>query len=299
MQDGAMQSNVVQAPGANGSEHSGVVAELEAAAASQHGEVIEIPIGKIDKNPFQTRTWEPEKEFAELAESIRTHGVIHPIVVRPGTEPGRYTLITGERRWKASKQAGKATVPGIVRHVAEQVAAEMTIIENLQRQDITCMDQAHAFLRMSMTFEMTQDDIGKRVGMSREAVANYMRLTRLPKEVQHLLLTRQLDFSKARVLMRLPDEPKVLIGVAQHAVRRDLSVTQLDRLVDRAYQLKEGKIKGKARFVDPNVRAVERELERTVGLKVKVRDRGGKGSIEIMYGSVDDFERVVKQLRKK
>jgi ParB family chromosome partitioning protein len=278
----------------------GIVPELRAQAANRAdgSEVIRIRLDQIDKNPYQTRTWMPEVELKQMAESIRTNGVIQPIVVRPAETEGRYVLIMGERRWRASEVAGRQTIPAIVRMVSNQQAAEMTLIENLQRQDISCMDQARAFLNMSQSFKLTQEEIALRVGVSRETVSNYQRLCRLPKEVQHLLLTRQLDFSRARLILRLPEVPELMIRVAQHAVKRDLSVTGLERLLERAFKdAREEIARGKARVVDPNVKAAQRELERTLGLRVKIRDRGGKGRIEIEYGSIDDYDRVVGLLR--
>src|SRR5262249_43523288 len=135
----------------------------------------------------------------ELADSIRVNGVIQPITVRPG-ENGRYVLITGERRWRASQIAGKETVSAIVKRVSDQQAAEMTVVENLQRQDLNCWEQANAFARLSKQFGLTQEQIGQRVGLSRETVSNYMRLLRLPESVSQYLQQNQLHFSEARVL---------------------------------------------------------------------------------------------------
>ena len=140
----------------------------------------------------------------ELAESIRANGVVQPIVVRPGAE-GRYVLILGERRCRASKLAGKTTIPAIVRKVSDQQAAEMTVVENLQRQDLNCMEQAAAFAKLSRDFGLTQEQIGQRVGVSRESVSNYMRLLKLPGTVMQYLQEGRLGFSEARVLLTLLD----------------------------------------------------------------------------------------------
>ena len=140
----------------------------------------------IDDNPHQTRSDFDEEMLKELARSIQVQGVIQPIVVRPGKE-GTYVLILGERRLRASKLAGKTTIPAIVKRVSEQQAAEMTIVENLQRQDLDCLEQAEAFASLSTEFGLTQEEIGKRVGASRETVSNYLRLLKLPYDVQNCI----------------------------------------------------------------------------------------------------------------
>src|SRR5207237_2592269 len=142
-----------------------------------------------------------------------------PITVRPAEE-GRYVLITGERRWRASKLAEKETIPAIVRRVSDQQAAEMTIVENLQRQDLNCMEQAAAFQRLSQDFDMTQEMIGKRVGVSRETVSNYMRLLRLPGTVMDYLSRGMLGFSEARVLLRVMNQDLVP-KIAEEAVKKN------------------------------------------------------------------------------
>jgi len=277
--------------------------ELHGAAAKPSSEaiIIAIDVDQIDKNEYQPRTWMEDEDLHEMADSIRTNGVIQPITVRPGLQ-GRYTLITGERRWRASKIVGLKAVPAIVRQVSAQQAAEMTIIENLQRQDLNCVDQARAFLKMSLEFRLTQEQIGHRVGVSRETVSNYMRLMKLPRELQHMLEKGKLDFSRARVLLRLPEGP-VQLKVAEHAVARSLSVEQLSVLVDKALiptgeDLGEPP-EGKARYVDPNVRAAQREMERILGVKVKIRDRRGKGKITLEYSTLEDFDRVLTMLTGK
>jgi ParB family chromosome partitioning protein len=220
--------------------------------------------------------------------------------VRPGKE-GRYFLITGERRMRASTMARKATIPAIVRVVSEQQAAELTVIENLQRRDLNCMDLARAYIALSQDFGLTQDQIGERVGVSRESVSNYMRLAKLPQDVQVYLRDGQLEFSHARVLLNLKD-PAVLSRVAQKAVKESLSVDQLENFVlfDPS-MFSQGKehARGGARWVDPNVRAAQRELERILAVKVRIRDRKGKGKITLEYATLEDFDRVVGMLTGK
>ena len=286
--------------------HSIVLGELHAEAmrrADGHA-VLELALDQIDANPYQTRSRISTEHLQELAESIRANGVIQPIVVRPGND-GRYVLITGERRTQAAKLAGKEKIPAIVRHVSEQQAAEMTIIENLQRQDLNCYEQANAFARLSQDFKMTQEEIGKHVGCNRSTVSNYMRLLKLPEPVQYMLRDGWLDFSRARCLLTLA-VPEHIVKLAKEAVEKHLSVEQLETLIIRANYPVEGQEvaatqpgRRGARWVDPNVKAAQRELERILGVRVKIRDRKGKGKIVIEYASLEDFDRVLGMLKGK
>ena len=269
--------------------------------------VLEIPLDQIDKNPYQTRHFskgEQESDdlvattLQELAESIRTNGVIQPVVVRPGHD-GRYILILGERRCRASKLAGRDKIPAIVRRVSDQQAAEMTVVENLQRQDLNCMEQADAFAKLSRDFGLTQEQIGQRVGISRESVSNYMRLLKLPETVTEYLHQGRLGFSEARVLLQFQDA-NLIAKIADEAVRKHLSVEQLEDLCIRQYVREEKREQpGRARWVDPNVRAAQTELERVLGVRVRIRDRKGKGKIVIEYACLEDYDRVVGMLRGK
>lgn len=282
----------------------GVVAEIQAQAARGDA-VVEIALDLIDENPYQTRYFAKDEAVSddfvattlhELAESIRANGVIQPISVRSGAA-GRYVLILGERRCRASRIAGRTTIPAIVRKVSDQQAAEMTVVENLQRQDLNCMEQASAFQRLSQDFKLTQEQIGQRVGISRESVSNYMRLLKLPSSVAQYLQDGQLGFSEARVLLTLLD-PTLIPKIAEKAVREHMSVEQLEDLVfNTNVPLQKEKQQGTARWVDPNVRHVQTELERTLGVKVRIRDRRGKGKIEIEYATLEDFDRVVGMLK--
>src|SRR6266849_4902156 len=288
-----------------------VLPEVQAQAARSAGDgVLEIPLDQIDKNPYQTRHFskgEQESDdlvaatLQELAASIRANGVIQPVVVRPGHD-GRYILILGERRCRASKLAGRDKIPAIVRRVSDQQAAEMTVVENLQRQDLNCMEQADAFAKLSRDFGLTQEQIGQRVGISRESVSNYMRLLKLPATVMQHLQEGHLGFSEARELLKLPDN-ETIATIAQEAVDKHLSFYQLmDRIEGftiKIHQSEDGTAPRRARWVDPNVRAVQTEMERALGMRVRIRDRKGKGRIVIEYATLEDFDRVVEMLKGK
>ena len=274
--------------------------ELGAAVSSIHTggglEARVIALDLIDDNPYQTRGIYGEDELKNLSESIRASGVIQPIVVRPGKE-GRYVLILGERRCRASRLAGKDKIPAIVRTASNEQAAEMTIIENLQRADLNSIEQARAFARLSQEFGLTQEQIGQRVGCSRESVSNYMRLLKLPAEVQQLLLKGKLDFSMARVLLTIVDAEQVG-KLAQRAVNDRLSVVALQDLVAKTnLPAASSPTPNQPRWVDPNVRAAQMELERILGIRVQIKDRKGKGKIVLEYASLEDFDRVLEMLK--
>jgi ParB family transcriptional regulator, chromosome partitioning protein len=271
--------------------------------------VVNLALTDIDKNPFQTRYVEDDEALEELAESIKANGVVQPIVVRPSEEDAeRYVLVLGERRLHASKKAGKTHIPALVRKVSLQQAAEMTIVENLQREDLSPLEQAEAFRVLSMEFKMTQQQIAERVGLSRVSVANYMRLLKLPREVMELLIEKKLNFAQARELLKLDDNDRIAEAAA-YAVKKGMNVEQIETLVMRMEGLLDpsadmpgqAKKSGGARWVnpDPNVRAAQVDLERMLGVRVRIRDRKGKGKIVIEYSTVDDYERVVEMLRGK
>ena len=274
-----------------------VLAEVHAARTPSADEVVQIPLDEIDDNPYQTRQRFDEDALEELAQSIRTNGVIQPIVVRPGAS-GRYILVIGERRCLASKLAGIGTVPAMVRTVSEQQAAEMTIVENLLRRDLNCLEQANAFARLSRDFGLTQEQIGQRTGVARESVSNYMRILRLPESVQEHLAAGRLGFSEARILLQLSD-PQQIERIANDAARDQFTVASLKQLVDNTILLNEGNHPESApeRPVDPNVRAAQSELETILGVRVKIHDRKGKGRIVIQYSTLDDFDRVLEMLK--
>ena len=268
--------------------------------------VINLAISDIDKNPFQTRYVGDDEALEELADSIKAQGVVQPIVVRPSEDDGRYVLILGERRLHASKKAGKTHIPAMVRRVSLQQAAEMTIIENLQREDLSALEQAEAFRVLSRDFNMTQQQIGERVGLSRVSISNYMRLLKLPREVMQLLAEKRINFAKAKELLKLEGDDRIA-EAALYAVKKGMTLEQVEMLVLRMDGLldplpdmpgvEKKKASSGARWVDPNVRAAQLELERTLGLRVRIRDRKGKGKIMIEYSTVDDYERVVEMLR--
>ena len=260
--------------------------------------VRQVALEEIEPNPYQTRSRVDEQGLEEMAASIRAHGVLQPIVLRyksPAPESGpRYQLIAGERRWLASQRAGRATVPAIVRQVSNQQAMELTIIENLQREDLNPMEQAQAFDRLGREFGLTQEQIAQKTGKDRSSIANYLRLLRLPPEVQALIGKAELSFGHAKALLAL-EAPESVIRLANKIVAEALSVRAAEALVQQMLH-PVPKPEKPPRVLDPNVKEMERELERVLGVKVQIQDHKGKGKILIEYHSLEDFDRVLDQL---
>jgi ParB family transcriptional regulator, chromosome partitioning protein len=269
--------------------------DASVAPAAAAGRPLEIPLEKIDRNPFQTRKGFDDEKLKELAASIMASGVVQPIIVRAGAD-GRYTLITGERRWLASQRAGKTTIPAVVREVSDVQAMEMTIVENLQRADLNAMEQAHAYQRLSQEFKLTQEQMAERTGKDRASVANFLRLLKLPDDVQMHVEAGDLSFGHARALLALPADQ--ISKVAWKVVSLHLSVRSTEKyvqgllnpeMVAKPVQLPE-------RVVDPNVREAEDRLRRSLGLKVTIEDKKGRGKVIIEYAGVDDFDAILTAL---
>jgi ParB family chromosome partitioning protein len=269
------------------------------APAHQGESIHQLAVELIDPNPYQTRTHVDGAALQELADSIKSTGVLQPITVRavPG---GRYQLIAGERRWMASKQAGKPTVPGIVRQVSNEQAMEMTIIENLQREDLNPIEQARAFERLSREFGLTQEQISLRTGKERSGVANYLRLLRLPEAVQAWLAGGHINFGHAKALMAL-DSPQAMTTMASRVVEKSLTVRQTEDAVANWLHPVDQKLTKELKelIVDPNVKEAERQLERALGVRVTITDRNGKGKILLEYSSLEDFDRILEVLSGK
>ena len=260
----------------------------------------EIAIDKIDPNPYQTRRHINEIALEELTESIRASGVVQPVVLRPVAN-GRFQLVAGERRWHASKRAGKVSIPAVVRQISNEQAMEITIIENLQREDLNPMEQARAFERLSREFGMTQEQIATRTGKDRASIANFIRLLKLPEQVQNALETGTLSFGHGKVLLALAGFPEHMERAAREIIEKQLSVRQSEELIGKLLnpQAVEQKPDRPVRLVDPNVRDAQRSLESSLGVKVEIQDRKGKGKIILKYGSLEDFDRIVEALAAK
>ena len=272
-------------------------AETTISAALPPNAVRDLPISEIDPNPYQTRTNFADQALSELAASIQANGIVQPIVVRPVN--GRFQLIAGERRWRASQKLGREFVPAIIKQVSNEQAMEMTIVENLQREGLNPIEEARAFERLAREFNLTQEQMSQRTGRERASIANLLRLLRLPEAVQQAVEKAELTAGHAKALLAL-DTPEAITSAAQKVRQLALSVRQTEEMVHRLLapaDEKHSEAKPK-REVDPNVRAAAEELQRALGVRVTIRDNKGKGKIVIEYASLEDFDRVVETLSK-
>ncbi len=272
-------------------------AETTISAALPPNAVRDLPISEIDPNPYQTRTNFEDQALNELAASIQANGIVQPIVVRPVN--GRFQLIAGERRWRASQKLGREFIPAVIKQVSNEQAMEMTIVENLQREGLNPMEEARAFERLASEFNLTQEQMSQRTGRERASIANLLRLLRLPEAVQQSIEKGELTAGHAKALLAL-DTPEAIASAAQKVRQLALSVRQTEGMVHRLLapgDEKQSEAKPK-RAVDPNVRAAEEELQRALGVRVTIRDNKGKGKIVIEYASLEDFDRVVETLGK-
>ena len=266
------------------------------ATSSGAGKPLDLPVEAIERNPFQTRARFDEAKLNELAQSIAATGVIQPIVVR-ALGPGKYQLITGERRLLASRIAGQSTIPAIVRHATDEQAMEITIVENLQRADLNPMEQARAYQRLSHDFQMTQEQMARRTGKDRASISNFLRLLRLPEAVQHKVEAGDLSFGHARTLLALESEERI-IAAAQRISALSMSVRQAETYVSGLLH-PESRVKPAAlaaEVTDPNVREAEDRLRRTLGLKVRIEDKNGRGRVIIEYAGLEDFDSILTAL---
>lgn len=268
-------------------------AEPSAAPEAETGKPREISLEAIDRNPFQTRVTMNEAQLTELAASITANGVVQPILVRPQAN-GRFQLIAGERRWRASILAGKKTIPAILRQVSDEQALEITIVENLQREDLNPMEQARAFDRLGREFHMTQEQIATRTGKDRATVGNFLRLLKLPARVQQRVEIGELSFGHAKALLALGAE-HVIDEYAWRAL--GMTVRQTEAWV-KAQMKPENREKDEKPEVaeDPNVRDVREQLQQALGLRVKIEDKNGRGRVIIEYGRLEDFDKLLDDL---
>jgi ParB family chromosome partitioning protein len=265
-------------------------------AENEGGKPLEIPIEQIDRNPFQTRSHLSEEQLRELAASITANGVVQPVLVRPLVN-GRFQLIAGERRWRASEMAGKKTIPAILRRVSDEQAMEITIVENLQRMDLNPMEQARAFERLSREFHMTQEQMAVRTGKDRATVSNFLRLLRLPMSVQARVESGDLSFGHARALLAF-EHAEEMEKAAQRMVSHSLSVRQTEAYIQGLIHPERAAKKDaqEERPIDPNIRAVQEQLQRALGLKVHIEDHNGHGRVIIEYAHLEDFDGLLEQL---
>lgn len=256
---------------------------------STPGDSSSAPIDSIDPNPLQPRRVFQSERLAELAQSIRTHGIIQPLVVRRVGD--RYQLVAGERRWRAAKLAGVDHVPVVVQEIPDDRLLEITLIENIQREDLNPVETAAAFERLGRELSLSPEEIGQRTGKDRTTIVNFLRLLQLPSDLQQLVAERRLSAGHARCLLSLPSAD-LQRGAAEKAVAQGWSVRQLERTTRKMMEGRKPKPVDEV-HPDPNVRAAIEEMERVLGTKVRIVEKAKeKGRIEIDYYSVDDLDRI-------
>jgi ParB family chromosome partitioning protein len=272
----------------------GLRALIPEAETPAEGEIVEIPVGRIEPAPFQARREFNEEAMEELAASIAEHGVMQPVVVR--TLAGdRYQLIIGERRWRASQLAGLEKIPALVRDVDDLASSEMMLVENLQREDLNPLEEANAYRHLAEEFQLTQEEIARRVGKSRPFIANSLRLLQLPGEILDLLNRGLLSAGHAKVLLGL-ESGVGQSALAQQIVARKLSVRETEREAQRIQQARAPRptatIAGPGRDVE--MESLEERLRQLLGTKVRISSGRRSGKIEIEYYSKDELNRLLE-----
>jgi len=273
--------------------------QLVRAESTSDGSPREIAIEQIDANPYQTRNIADETALQELAASIKVSGVLQPILVR-SIANGKFQLMAGQRRMRASEIAGKKSIPAIVRTMSDQQAMETTIVENLQREDLNPIEQAQAFDRLAHEFKLTQDQIAQRTGKDRASITNYMRLLKLPSSVQQDISDGRLSMGHGKVLLALPLEHLEVSATdfARKAIEKGWNVRQLEEQVMRLRETQRPQKPKKEKLRDPNVRAIEERLQRTLGCKVEIKDMGKKGKITLYYDDLIMFDVIQDKLER-
>ncbi|MDQ3651256.1 MAG: ParB/RepB/Spo0J family partition protein [Acidobacteriota bacterium] len=272
----------------------GLSALLSETAVTANDDMLEIDINLIDPNSFQPRTRFDEARLEELAQSIRSNGIIQPLVVRR-MGAGRYQLIAGERRWRAAQRADLLRVPVVIRDVPDDKILELALIENIQRQELNAIEEALAYKRLIETLNLTQEMVAQRVGRDRTFITNYLRLLRLPEDVQRLLEEEKLSMGHARALLGV-DDVETQRELAKNIIKQKLSVRETERAIKRI--INGGNILTPIQIApkreDPNLRSAETKLRRRLGTQVRLlpSQTGTGGKIEIEYYSETDLHRL-------
>jgi ParB family chromosome partitioning protein len=258
--------------------------------------VRDIPLDLIHRNPGQPRQFFSDGELAELEASIRDKGVLQPILVRPkANSPGEYEIVAGERRWRAAQRAGLTSIPALIRVLADDRALEISIVENVQREDLNAMEEARAYRALMDRFGYTQDRAATAVGKSRSHISNTMRLLQLPDDVQDHLIAGRLSAGHARALLSA-ENPRQL---AETAVDQGWSVREVEAAA-RPQSAAPKKASGPRRAAkDADTAALEADLEDALGLSVDIADRGGAGEVRIRYATLEQLDEICRRLTRR
>ncbi|MCK5002233.1 MAG: ParB/RepB/Spo0J family partition protein [Gammaproteobacteria bacterium] len=266
---------------------------VEAMTTPQKGdELKEVDVDLIQRGPWQPRTQFDEETLQELADSISTQGVIQPIVLR-ASEGGRYEIVAGERRWRASQLAGLDKVPAVIKHFDDQTAAAVSLIENIQRENLNPLEESTALLRLMNEFEMTHQEIADSVGRSRASVSNLLRLQDLNADVKELLSNRSIEMGHARALLGITGNAQSTL--ARQVAKKGLSVRETEQLVRRTLN---PPARPKVVRKDPDITKLETDLSERLGAVVHIKQKPkGKGAIEIDYNSLDELEGILSKIQ--
>jgi ParB family chromosome partitioning protein len=257
----------------------------------------EVAVDLIDANPFQPRRSFSADKLKELADSIRSSGVVQPVLLRRADD--RYQLIAGERRLRAARVAGLTSIPAVVREIGDRDALELALTENLLREDLNQIEAAQGYALLQQKHGLSHEEIAERLGLDRSTVTNTLRLLRLPPEVQQMIAEGKISAGHARALLGL-ESAAAQLQLANLIVKQDLSVRQVESLVaQRTSNSPKVKEETEAPKIDPNVRAAVLEMERTLGTRVKVSGDEKRGKIEISYFSAEDLNRIYELIVKK
>ena len=266
------------------------------AEPSQDNSPKQVAVDRITTSPFQPRRSFDEAKIDELASSIRNQGIIQPLIVRPKNDG--FELIAGERRWRAAMRAGLSHVPVVVRDASDHEAMQIALVENLQREDLNSIEEANGYRRLQEEFHWSQEEMAEKVGKSRPAIANSLRLLTLPSEVQQEVASGNLPAGQARALLGLHTEPLIL-SACREVIAKGLSTRDTEKMVRT---LLVGRRRRKqAPLLDPDLKSIVEELQRTLGTRVRLmpKARSAKGKVEIEYYSAADLERIVETITKK
>src|SRR5450432_1963472 len=267
----------------------------ETEAAETEGELRQLGVARIQPGRYQPRHSMDEERLQELAASIKAQGMIQPIIVRAiGAQ--RFEIIAGERRWRAAQLAGLTEIPALVRDVQDQAVVAMALIENIQREELSPLEEARSLQRLIAEFKLTHQQVADAIGRSRASVSNLLRLQELPPEIKRLLEQRKLDMGHARALLTL--EPKLALGLARQAAEHGWTVRELESAARKAQTAPKGKSRVATPARDADIVALERELAEKLAAKVSIQHgRGGRGKLVVAYHSVDELEGILERIR--
>jgi ParB family transcriptional regulator, chromosome partitioning protein len=274
---------------------SALLSDLE--PAPQGEDLHEVDIDLIDPNPDQPRSRFNEDKLEELAQSIRANGLVQPLLLRQAAN-GRYQIVAGERRWRAAQRAGLRKIHSVVRNIPDSKLLELALIENIQREELNPIEEAAAYQRLIHNLGLTQDEVAQQVGKDRSSIANYLRLLKLPEEVQRMLEDELISMGHARALLGLDTKDQIR-KLASEIAEKKLSVRQTEQAVKRITSPQSNSERSTASSNDANIRAAELKMKRFLGSQVRIHLSSNGGRIEIDFGSASELDRIYSIIMRK